>query len=123
MVLSNKAILPLLWELFPNHPNLLPAYTEPEGLKGSFVKKPVFSREGANIELYQDDQTVMLSTDGPYNQQQVIYQALCPLPCFNSNYTVVGSWIVGGKSVGIGIREDDSLITKNTSRFVPHCVV
>lgn len=29
MMLSNKAILPLLWELFPNHPNLLPAAFEP----------------------------------------------------------------------------------------------
>jgi glutathionylspermidine synthase len=25
-ILSNKGILPLLWEMFPNHPNLLPAY-------------------------------------------------------------------------------------------------
>jgi len=27
-VLSNKGILPLLWEMFPGHPNLLPAYFE-----------------------------------------------------------------------------------------------
>ncbi len=26
LILSNKAILPLLWEMFPNHPNLVPAY-------------------------------------------------------------------------------------------------
>ena len=25
MLLSNKAILPVLWEMFPGHPNLLPA--------------------------------------------------------------------------------------------------
>ena len=25
-IISNKALLPLLWEMFPNHPNLLPAY-------------------------------------------------------------------------------------------------
>jgi glutathionylspermidine synthase len=123
MILSNKAILPLLWELFPSHPNLLPAYTTAEPLKGSYVKKPVFSREGANIELCQAGQAAPLSTQGPYNSQQAIYQALCPLPCFDGNYTVLGSWIVGGKAVGIGIREDESLITKNTSRFAPHCVI
>lgn len=26
LVLGNKAILPLLWEMFPDHKNLLPAY-------------------------------------------------------------------------------------------------
>jgi hypothetical protein len=26
MVLSNKGILPLLWEMYPDHPNLLRAY-------------------------------------------------------------------------------------------------
>jgi|APCry1669189768_1035252.scaffolds.fasta_scaffold45528_1 glutathionylspermidine synthase len=26
LVLGNKAILPLLWEMYPDHPNLLPAY-------------------------------------------------------------------------------------------------
>lgn len=26
LILGNKAILPLLWSMFPNHPNLLPAF-------------------------------------------------------------------------------------------------
>ena len=26
IILSNKSILPMLWEMYPNHPNLLPAY-------------------------------------------------------------------------------------------------
>jgi len=26
LIIGNKALLPLLWEMFPNHPNLLPAY-------------------------------------------------------------------------------------------------
>jgi glutathionylspermidine synthase len=33
---------------------------------------------------------------------------------------VIGSWIIAGESAGIGIREDDSPITRDTSRFVPH---
>jgi len=126
LLLSNKAILPLLWELFPNHPNLLPSYTTPEPLQGAYVKKPVFSREGANIEIREireNGANIALCTDGPYNAQQAIYQALCPLPCFDGNYTVLGSWVVGGKAAGIGIREDESMITKNTSRFIPHCIV
>lgn len=128
LILSNKAILPLLWELFPNHPNLLPAYFAsrqpindvPFG--NQYVKKPVFSREGANIEIYDGNQTTLLKTDGPYNLNKAVYQVFFPLPEFDGNYTVTGSWVIGGKSAGIGLREDESLITKNTSRFVPHYI-
>src|SRR5438445_2122433 len=54
-ILSNKGLLPLRWEMFPGHPNLLPAWVEddPEVAKlgNSFVRKPLFSREGANVTL------------------------------------------------------------------------
>jgi glutathionylspermidine synthase len=32
----------------------------------------------------------------------------------------LGSWIVGGKSRGMGIRESDGPITENLSGFAPH---
>ncbi len=35
-------------------------------------------------------------------------------------WVVIGSWLVNGYACGIGIREDTSPITGNTSRFVPH---
>jgi len=48
-MLSNKAILAVLWELFPDHPNLLPAYFS--RILGGFRQKTFFSREGANISF------------------------------------------------------------------------
>ena len=61
-ILSNKAILPLLWAMFPNHPNLLPAYFEGDAkaaeLGTSYVRKPLYSREGANVELVVDGKPV-----------------------------------------------------------------
>ncbi|WP_162874209.1 glutathionylspermidine synthase family protein, partial [Pseudomonas viridiflava] len=33
------------------------------------------------------------------------------------------SWVIGDLASGIGIREDDSLITKDSSRFLPHVVI
>jgi glutathionylspermidine synthase len=36
---------------------------------------------------------------------------------------VIGSWVVGGEACGMGIREDSGLVTRNTSRFVPHLFV
>ena len=125
MLLSNKAILPVLWEMFPDHPNLLPAYFTPQKFLSDFVKKPLLSREGANIKIYTGSGEV--ATGGDYGEEGFIYQAYHPLPNFpangEANYMVVGSWIVGDEAAGIGIREDESPITKNTSRFLPHYFV
>ena len=52
MILSNKAILPILWEGFPGHANLLPAFdTQHADLGSAFVKKPIFGREGHNVTI------------------------------------------------------------------------
>lgn len=120
MVLSNKGILPILWELYPNHPNLLPAYFEPSKLTW-YAKKPLYSREGANIVLCTDLETIEAS-GGKYGEEGYIYQDLAMLPKFDDNYPVIGSWVVDGESAGIGIRESKGLITGNLSRFMPHII-
>jgi glutathionylspermidine synthase len=121
MVLSNKAILPVLWEMFPDHPNLLPAFLEAGRFKTDFVKKPLYSREGANVSITTGGKT--FEQPGEYGEEGFIWQAYHALPRFGGNYPVIGSWIVGEEPAGIGIREDDSPITKNSSRFVPHYFV
>ena len=140
MLLSNKGILPLLWQRYANHPNLLPAFFEENSenaanrpdLEAGWVRKPLFSREGANVEIITDAGET-LKEDGPYNDIATIRQAFCELPSFNrinsktkkteDTYAVIGSWVVGDEPAGIGIREDNTLITKDSSRFVPHCIV
>ncbi len=117
MILSNKAILPILWELFPDSPYLLRAEFEPFG--DTFVIKPTLSREGANLTIVEDGQ-IIAETTGIYNDGPKIYQTYHPLPDFESKFAVVGSWLVNGNACGIGLREDDGPITRNTSRFVPH---
>jgi glutathionylspermidine synthase len=121
MLLSNKAILPVLWEMFPGHPNLLAASFEAGRFKSDFVKKPLYSREGANVSITAGGRT--LEQPGEYGEEGFIWQAYHPLPQTGGNHAVIGSWIVGEEPAGIGIREDDSPITKNTSRFVPHYFV
>jgi glutathionylspermidine synthase len=44
------------------------------------------------------------------------------LPAFDGHYAAIGSWVVGGKSAGICVREDTSPITTNLSHFVPHYI-
>jgi glutathionylspermidine synthase len=117
-LLSNKAILAVLWELYPESPYLLETSLEPLA-GGDYVKKPILGREGANIQIFEHGK-LFLETPGPYDGPAV-YQALWPLPRFDGKYfPVVGSWIVNGWACGIGIREDENLITGNLSRFVPH---
>lgn len=119
MLWSNKAILPLLWEMFPGHPNLLAASWDARGVGPSYVTKPVLAREGANVEIVAAGE-VLAKNQGAYDGP-VIYQQLYPLRDFGNGYPVIGAWVVDGKAAGIGIRED-GLITGNRARFVPHII-
>ena len=118
MLLSNKALLAVLWEMHPGHPNLLPATLDPVTLRGDYVRKPKLSREGANVSLRRAAGAVV--SGGTYGGEGFVYQAYAPIARSGDNYAVIGSWIVGNEPAGIGIREDNSPITRNTSRFVPH---
>ena len=119
MVLSNKAALALLWEMAPGHPNLLAASLDPRGIDGRVVRKPIYSREGANIQVLEAGR-VVAETAGDYGAEGFVYQAHAEMPAFDGNYPVIGSWVVASQPAGIGIREDATAITRDTSRFVPH---
>ena len=121
MVLSNKGILPLLWQLNEGHPNLLPAAFSDRPLEGDHVRKPLFSREGENVAIHRGGSVV--GTEGSYGAEGYILQQYAPLPCFDGNYPVIGSWVIDHEPAGIGIREDRSEITTNGSRFIPHYFV
>ena len=125
-ILSNKGMLALLWEMLPGHPNLLPAFFEDDpnaaNLGTSFVRKPLFLREGANVALVREDVTVA-EQKGPYGAEGFIRQALAPLPNFSNQYPVLGSWLIDHAPCGLSIREDENPITGNTSRFLPHAIL
>ena len=114
LLLSGKGMLALLWEMFPGHPNLLPAFREPGRTGGPEIAKPLWGREGASVTAPG------LSTPGPYGAEGFVHQAWSPLPCVDGRYPVLGAWVVAGRSCGLGIREDATPITTDASRFVPH---
>ena len=138
MLLSNKGILPILWQLYPNHDLLLeshflPAATRDTAKAGApgldsetwvfpglqnYVVKPLISREGANITLVRDN-AVTASTPGPYHGRRIV-QALTPPAVFDHRHTVLGLWMVDQDCCGMGVRESFSPITDNLSSFVPH---
>jgi len=122
MLLSNKGILPVLWELYPDHPYLLAASFERPASGADYVRKPLLGREGGNVTLRRAGREVR--TGGTYGGEGFVYQGVGPLRSFEGMYPVIGSWVVGhaegDSAAGIGIRESETPITTNLSRFVPH---
>jgi glutathionylspermidine synthase len=123
-LLSNKGLLPYLWRLAPGHPNLVPAYfpdeTAPD-LGPSYVEKPLFSREGANIRLFERGRAIG-DTEGPYGQEGFIRQQKIVVPDFGNGHVILGAWLVASEPAGMLVREDKSPITGNLARFIPHFI-
>ena len=149
LILSNKCILPVLYEMHRGHPNLLPAFFTKEEMISSgihdFVEKPVFGREGANVTMYSNDVDIYKAKDEGYIDNGFIYQAKCStyfsstdskhqtcgsrfsaypesehsLPAY---HPVIGGWVIGDVAGAISIREDLNPVTTNTSQFVPHVI-
>jgi glutathionylspermidine synthase len=119
MLLSNKGLLPVLWELFPGHPNLLPAYETAGPLGPRYIRKPKLSREGSNVSWCENGVAVE-ENGGGYGAEGFVYQSLAELPDYAGNHPIFGVWVVDHEAAGLGIREDTRRITGNLSRFVPH---
>ncbi len=118
MMLSNKAILPILWELNPGHPLLLPASYSRDALGPveRWVEKPFFGREGSGVSVH---------SRGPYHSPanpgvQTVYQQHAPLFQAGGQHVVWGLWMVGDECRGLSARGDASPVTGNLSRFLPH---
>ncbi|MCL9781716.1 glutathionylspermidine synthase family protein [Vibrio sp. S4M6] len=125
VLLSSKALLPILWELYPHHDNLLECYfaDDPKSRQLSRkVIKPIYSREGANISISINDEHIE-STTGFYGEEGHIVQQFAPLAKFQSGYSVVGSWMIGQTATGVSFRESDNRITDDVARFIPHIIL
>lgn len=123
MLLSNKALLAVLWERHPGHPCLLPSYLDgPRELAVlGYVEKPLLGREGAGVKVVTPGFTVQATPAAP-DTGPMCYQAFHSLPDFDGNRPVLGAWIVDGEPAGLGIRETPGLITDTSARFLPHVI-
>ena len=121
MLLSNKALLAILWEMYPGHPNLLPAYLNDPGMLTEYVRKPLLGREGSNIQIVAPGYETQ--TGGVYGKEGFVYQLFDPLPDFDGYRPALGAWVVGDTSAGLGIRETVGLVTDDGAAFVPHRIV
>lgn len=126
MLLANKLLMARMWEMYPDSPYLLETRVSDAAFRAAgraFVCKPALGREGQNVSVFAPDGgNATARTDGHYADNDFVYQAFADLfrdPASGS-YALIGSWVINGVALGMGIRESDHLITDDRSRFVPH---
>jgi glutathionylspermidine amidase/synthetase len=118
ILVDSKAILPVLCELFPEEPCLLPATDRlREALAWpGFVVKPLDGRGGAGVRV------CAAGADPPAAgsaQGRVIYQAFCPLPIHAGFHVQLSSFCVGGRYAGAGIRRSRDPVLRADASCVP----
>lgn len=133
MLLSNKAMLVKLWELYPNHPLLLESYSEKDVnlLNGTYAKKAIHGREGSNIYksnwVYGLNESEQLGQGSHYVPEYVkwgyMYQKWHEIPKHDGYRPIIGSWVIGDKACGMSIREDKNEVTGNDAFFASHIFV
>ena len=123
MMLSNKGLLPILWELNPGHPLLLPASLSREALCSQgvsrWVEKPLLGREGAGVALWENGNRLAQGAAG-HHGEPLVYQQCAELFSAERKHFVWGLWMVGDECRGLSVRGDASPVTGNLSQFFPH---
>jgi glutathionylspermidine amidase/synthetase len=125
LIPSNKAILPILWMLYPNHPYLLNTqYELNDGLAGrGYVAKPIVGRCGANISIYDRNSELVSETAGDFGERDQIYQELFRLPKIGGFNVQLCTFSVDGTFGGACVRVDPSAIITSGSDVLPLRVV
>lgn len=122
---GNKAILPILWSLFPHHRYLLDTdfVVNDELVQTGYAVKPIAGRCGSNIDLVSHQEELLDKTSGKFSEQKNIYQQLWCLPNVAGKHIQVCTFTVGGSYGGTCLRGDDSLVIKKESDIEPLIVV
>lgn len=119
-LLSHKAVLAQMWDLFPDHPNLLRTSFDASRMEGAYVSKPALGWGGQNITLHSADKPQ--HSEGRLGAHPMIHQQHAPLACHDGYYSVAGVWMIHGEPAGLSIREDTTPIIQTRSISVPHII-
>jgi glutathionylspermidine synthase len=120
LLFQSKGIMKILWDLYPNHPLLLETSFEPLENRQQ-VEKPCFGREGANVAIVNDDNTLYTKNDGPYENSKMVYQEYFEFNQDNQNNFYQAGVFYAFEACGLGFRKGN-VILDNMSKFVPHII-
>lgn len=121
LVTSNKAIMPVVKQMFPSSRFLLNTSFElTDDLKRrGYAAKPIVGRCGANVALYHRRDGLVAETAGQFDDRDTIYQELCRLPTVDGRSAQLQTFAVAGNFAGAGIRVDLSPIITTDSDLLP----
>jgi glutathionylspermidine synthase len=128
MLPADKRFLALLWEMFPGHPNLLPASMEP--MSAPCVAKPALGRDGRGVIFHANGadkpatggDTQIAEADDAAEDGPLVWQAMAPSASVDGCHLMAGVWCVASQPSGLGLREADGPFVGGQARFVPHIV-
>lgn len=121
MLFQSKGILKILWELYPNHPNLLEASDNPQHFRGrSYVEKVIFGREGENIQVVDETGRTLERNQGDFGNSPKVYQAYTPLPTDSDGDIYQAGVYYTGQASALSFRRRDGLIVDADSEFIGH---
>jgi len=120
LLFQSKGIMKILWDLYPNHPLLLETSFEPlENTKQ--VEKMCFGREGANVAIVNEDNSLETKTDGDYENFKPIYQEYVDFPKDKNGDSYQAGVFYAYEACGLGFRKG-GVILDNMSKYVGHIV-
>jgi len=120
LLFQSKGMLKILYDLFPDSPYLLESSFEP--LKGKkYVEKPVFSREGANVKIIDENGEIISSVDGEYDNYKKVYQEYVELPKDDRGMKYQAGLFFAYESCALGYRAGGDILD-NMSKFVGHII-
>ena len=120
LMFQSKAILKILWDLYPNHPLLLETSYEPlDGKKQ--VEKPIYGREGESVKILEADGKLIAGQTGNYDNHKMVYQEYVELLKDEKGNSYQAGVFYAYEACGLGFRRGE-LILNNMSKFVGHIV-
>jgi glutathionylspermidine amidase/synthetase len=125
LIPSNKAILPVLWSMFPEYPYLLEtSYELTESLRRTgYVVKPIVGRGGANISIFDSAEKLRAETGGRFDDRDQVYQALFPLPESGGYHVQISTFSAAGRYAGACVRVDAEPVITMESENLPLRVI
>jgi glutathionylspermidine synthase len=121
LMFQSKAMLKILWDLYPNHPLLLETSYEP--LVGKkYVSKPIFGREGGNVKIFDENGKLVDNHDGEYENHKTIYQEFAKLNKDSENNHYQAGVFFAYEGCGLGFRTSKELILDDRSKFCGHLI-
>lgn len=119
MLLQNKALMQVMYELEPNNPYLLKTTAFASDFpRGNYVRKPQYGRMGENIAYFENSSEAVYETEGDYGDYEPVFQALADFNIDSEEHRYQPSTFYTGEASGLCFRRQDDLIIDDDAEYV-----